>query len=483
MGWSEYQTRIFESLHNGQGNLVVEAYAGTGKTTTIVEGLKGTSPRSRPLAIAFNRSIAAELKNRVPQHVNVKTVSGAGKWALHRAFGEFPVVENRTDTFAREAVSARGWFTTDKDGKRRPRYVGSIVKLVSAAKSEGLGPEDIREVRALAIEKEMDNLTVTVDELTGAVCQVLEDCETFGGEIDFDDMAWLPYRLKLTPRSNGIVVVDEAQDLNEPQLYLAKAMARQGGRVVVVGDRHQAIYQFRGAGKGMFARLIEELGGELLKLPVTYRCSRAVVELARQQVPDFQAAPGAPDGSVTRLPIAKLLKTARPGDFIISRSNAPLVSLMKDAIRARIPAIIAGRDFGRTLEVFLDQLDAPDMKTLVRRIEEYRDRETRKAAELERPSLGERAVDKAEALLAFAEGVGSVAELRSQIGQYFTDEDARDRVVLTTTHKAKGLERDNVYVLEGTFGRGMAYEEGRNLWYVAITRARHNLILVEEPRQ
>lgn len=487
--WSSYQDEIFENFQSSRGNIVVEAYAGTGKTTTIEEGVQRVSPRQRIAVMAFNRPIANILSERIKlRNAKINTISGFGKAALHRAFGDFEVVEDRADAFARKAAEDRDWWQYNAQNEKRPRYVGSICQLVRAAKNAGLGAEQVAQVRDLAIDKELDDLaTITVEELAGAACQVLEDCETFGGSIDFEDMAWLPYRLKLTPRNNDLVVVDESQDLNEPQLYLAKAYAREGGRVAVVGDRHQAIYQFRGAGKGMFTRLVEELAGggrgTVLKLPVTYRCSYEVVQLARQIVPDFEAAPGAPAGSVSSVRRNELLQRARPGDFIISRSNAPLVEVLLEAIDANIPCVIAGRDVGKGLLTLMDKFSVQTVDGLLKQLGEHSDREIRRAKELDRPLKAERMADRVGCLMAFARGVDSLFEMRARIERYFSDDDQRSKLTLTTTHKAKGLERENVYMLESTFAKGMNSEEGRNLWYVAVTRAKTNLIMVREPVQ
>lgn len=479
--WSQYQTDFFEAVENQRHNLVLRAYAGTGKTTTVVEGVNRVGNRKRVLAMAFNNEIKDELQRRLPGK-EVRTISSCGKMALHRAFGNFKVDENRTHAFAAEAATQRGWFVHE-NGERRPRYVGSICRLVEAAKNAGLGSEDLNGVLVLCYEKELDNLLVTPEELTAAACQVLEDCEEFGGSIDFADMAWLPYRLKLTPRSHDVVVIDEAQDLNEPQLYLVKAMMRTSGRVLAVGDPNQAIYQFRGAGKGMFEHLAEELcpnGTGLYPLPITYRCSRSVVDFARQLVPDYEAAPNAPAGSVTRLDRAKLLDKARPGDVVISRSNAPLAALLRDCIRANIPAVIRGRDYGEALIAMIRRFDPTTVEQLTRQAEDFAAKETQRAARIDNPRVAARAVDRVNTLLAFCEGARSVEEVAATIQRYFSNTTGEGRLLLTTTHKAKGLEWDNVYLLNQTYRGGIGSDEAKNLYYVAITRARTNLVLVEE---
>ena len=65
--------------------------------------------------------------------------------------------------------------------------------------------------------------------------------------ISFDDMVWLPCAMGIVKPTFDLVTIDEAQDMNLPQLTMAQQSCRKGGRIVVVGDSRQAIYGFRGA--------------------------------------------------------------------------------------------------------------------------------------------------------------------------------------------------------------------------------------------
>lgn len=74
-------------------------------------------------------------------------------------------------------------------------------------------------------------------------------------------------------------------------------------------------------------------------------------------------------------------------------------------------------------------------------------------------------------------GAKSVSEVRARIESLFSDKDDAARVMLTTTHKAKGLERERCWILSETFRPNRGTEEA-NLWYVAVTRAKNELYLV-----
>ena len=57
-------------------------------------------------------------------------------------------------------------------------------------------------------------------------------------------MIWLPIVEDLHPRQTEWVMVDESQDLNRCGLELVLRACAQGGRLLFVGDRRQAIYGF-----------------------------------------------------------------------------------------------------------------------------------------------------------------------------------------------------------------------------------------------
>jgi superfamily I DNA/RNA helicase len=80
--------------------------------------------------------------------------------------------------------------------------------------------------------------------------------------------------------------------------------------------------------------------------------------------------------------------------------------------------------------------------------------------------------------VAISDGANSVQDVIGRIESMFSDTSNESRIMLSTTHKAKGLERDRVWMLTATYRKRPGVEED-NLAYVAITRARKVLVLVE----
>ena len=77
---SKYQEAIFEFIRNSQGNLVIEASAGSGKTTVLVNILRLLDAKTKKLFCAFNTDIVKELKKKTKgiENVDVRTMHSLG---------------------------------------------------------------------------------------------------------------------------------------------------------------------------------------------------------------------------------------------------------------------------------------------------------------------------------------------------------------------------------------------------------------------
>lgn len=278
--------------------------------------------------------------------------------------------------------------------------------------------------------------------------------------------------------------------MNAAQIELALKSVRKGGRVLVVGDDRQAIYGFRGADSGSLDRLKAAMGAEELPLTVTYRCPKAVVAEAQRLVPDYLAAESAPAGVVETMPLAKLAKAVTPGDFVLSRKNAPLVRTCLSILRVGTRAKVEGRDVGKGLVALVKKLKAKSMPNFLERLEAWEAKEVARALKLkpERAEVKRAEIeDQAETLRALADGLSGIPELEARIESLFADvEGAPSQVVCSTVHRSKGLEAANVFILKETLvrrgkdGKPLAQSpEEANIEYVAITRAQQRMVWVD----
>jgi superfamily I DNA/RNA helicase len=163
---------------------------------------------------------------------------------------------------------------------------------------------------------------------------------------------------------------------------------------------------------------------------------------------------------------------------VISRANAPLIGICLGFLAAGKPATIAGRDIGAGLLALVDKSKATTIPELLEYVDAWEKAECERLAARKRDT--QPAMDRAACVEALTEGAASVAEVRARIEALFSDKDDARRIVCTTTHKAKGLERERCWILADTYSA--ASTEENNLWYVAITRAKTELCLIGQRR-
>jgi len=239
---------------------------------------------------------------------------------------------------------------------------------------------------------------------------------------------------------------------------------------------HNCIYKFMGADERSIPTIIEALNAKTLTLSITYRCAKAIVKLANEVVPDLEAAPDAVEGLVENVTLETALPSVRPGDFVLSRTNAPLIKICMSLLKQGIPANIQGGDLSNGLLWTIKKSQTRTVVDLVRYVEDWRSSEVNRLVAKNRDHSW--VDEKADCIIAFCTGADSINDVKDNIKRMFNDADDLGRVTLSSTHKAKGLERDRVFMLADTYKRGKNNEED-NLWYVAVTRARKELYMVE----
>ena len=472
-------------------HLVVRARAGTGKTTTIVKGV-GFAPEQRILVGAFNKRNAEELTARLSQ-VNpravAKTFHSIGFGCVQRFWSGVRVDEKRSDRLSRA-----DWLTEKVCGGIAPDAIKKLVSRLHTISREiaphASQPGDLKQI-AVTFECEPDDAWETTRfNLDYVEAKALEAMELAASTkpvetgIDFADMIFLPVRNGWMMKSWDLVVIDEAQDMTVAQLELARGVCR--GRVCVVGDDRQAIYAFRGADADSLDRLKAELGAAELGLTTTYRCGHAIVRLATEIVPDFRAGASNPEGIISSIlddsTYTNLRKSITVGDFLLSRVNAPLVAVAMSLLRSGVRARIAGRDIGTGLKVIIRRLAkgsaAHSIPQLIARINAWETKDVARYTAAKREDKVALVRDQADTLITLTDGAKNVHDVEARIDALFTDDGLGQAGVVTcsSVHRAKGLEANRVFILGDTL-RNHTTEE-MNIQYVAITRAKRELVFV-----
>lgn len=478
VNWSPEQLAIFEFFKSGTGNAVVQARAGTGKTTTIKEAFGYVADANAEMLYAvFNKKNQVEAAAKISDvRVDTRTLHSVGFSAIKAVWPK-----SEPDNTV-EADRIRASYPGDIEGE----LVSTVEKLVGFAKNLSITVPTTAEMLRIILDREIFCGITDADGVEKYPADVLAELAIAAmgralvaderGRVSFNDMVWLPVAKGWVHPKYDLVCVDEAQDMNLPQLEAALRSCRANGRIVVVGDDRQAIYGFRGAASDGMKAMQIRLNAVVLGLTITYRCPKLVVDMAAAIVPDYRAASAAPVGEIRECEVGQLTRQVSPGDAILSRANAPLMGLCLALLRSNVNARIEGRDIGQQLVGMVKKLKARSVPDFFKRLETWAAKQAKR-----RPLAIDDINDQRDTLMAVADGCASVGEIESRLGRMFSDGDnGRPSVVLSTVHKAKGLEWNRVFILGWTFKSKT--EEDHNIYYVAITRTKKVLIDVYEKK-
>jgi DNA helicase-2/ATP-dependent DNA helicase PcrA len=481
------QERIYHFVTKRPENLLIEARAGAGKTTVLTEILKLLPVDKDITFLAFNKHIAEELKDRIPQHVRCYTSHGLGLGAIKRKYGKnIEFDEFKADHIIQK--KAKSWHLNGEfdDELAILNYLGNLKKMVNLCKltltTDSKYYQYISDRYDIPYNDATDNRRVSMIMET-----MMNDKHTY----DFTDMVFLPAidkNIWLFPQD--YVLVDEAQDMNmaqqkmvEKMLKRDKATGRVTGKLIVVGDVFQSIYGFTGVTEKTFEWFRDFPNMKPLPLATTFRCAKNIVLEANRLVPDLKALDDAPDGVVRD---GSALNEAQSGDFILCRTTMPLVKLFFHFLLQQKKAIIKGSDIGLSLIEMIGEVKTMDelKKFWNKELDKFRGEIRKKGIIDINEHSGYMAMeDKVNTLLFLTRIATSIPDLKQKIGEIFTDE--IKGIVLSTVHKAKGLEADRVFIVRPDLlpmrvRKAWQVAQERNLEYVAITRSRLELIYDRE---
>ena len=493
---SKYQEDIFDFIQHGTGNGVIKACAGAGKTKTIVTSIQIIPKSKKCLFIAFNKAIANELKEKLRSNSNcdVRTIHSLGYLMIRRNFGnEVEVDEYKYKVYLRKNITSLSSISADSSlpPQEITDYINRIITLIDFARFNLA--QTVEDVEALS---DKYNIPTSFDE-----CEVVMKCLEWGkthhDTVDYTDMVWLPSELSLKPMGLQYdwIMFDECQDASLMSIQLFLKCFKRGTRFIAVGDSDQCIYFFAGSSPEAFDYMCNYPNTTIFPLPITYRCPKAVVKFAQELVPEITARDDAPEGEVVNDCTIDMLTD---GDMVLCRSRAPLVQLYTKLLRRNKNCYIKGQDMGMSLIKMIEDIDCEKLYPSLQKDGLFV-RLYDKLFEERNKMMSSKGLSKNEATLSLyitsmydaivtlsilAERCISKKELIRHIEKIFKEES--EGICLSTVHKAKGLESDNVYILcHSQMPSKLAKKEWekqqeRNLQYVAYTRPKNRLGFVSE---
>jgi DNA helicase-2/ATP-dependent DNA helicase PcrA len=471
------QAAIIAAVRDTADNIMVNALAGTGKTSTI-EMVCHAVKNIPILYLAFNKRIVDEAAKRMPSHVECRTQNGLGHRVWAQATGKRLVVDTgKMRQILKNLISE----LPRKDQGEAWEDFSDTLKWISKAKRDGYVPEhwngSYRPVFATWAEfiDAQDDLLPSRQQ-TGLIQRALHQSiiAAYEGGIDFDDQIYMPVIFGGPWPKFPLVIVDEVQDQSPLNHEMMKRLVTQ--RFMGVGDPWQSIYAFRGAVTNGMKALVEHFQCTELPLSLTFRVPRKGVERAHSRVPWFEAYHSNPEGTITTL------EEWGPNDIpssaaIICRNNAPLLNLGFKLLASHRAIKLVGMDIGAGLVRIMRKLGPVNLQgqELDNAIAAW----TKNALQSAKNPAS--VYDRADCLYVLTRGRKHLGEAIIQAESLFKQEGP---IQLLSGHKCKGLEWDWVMHLDPWRIPGKYAEEGTEAWeqelnvrYVIETRFKQTLVI------
>jgi superfamily I DNA/RNA helicase len=435
---SDEQQNIGTKVVISNMNILVDAKAGTGKTTTA-KYIFGLIPNKTVLYMAFNKDIATESKEKMAhmKHVSVKTVHAAGMGMLRKAY-KFEGDPNPQKYKKIIRDLSKSWEYDKEDNE----YLDRVEKLTDLLRLYFVE----QKAQAMHVASKYDILVIN-GEIDRAF-EAINVGRNIVSDIDFTDMIYLPLYHKLKPWQFDVVCIDEAQDLNTCQRMMALLHKKNTGRMIFLGDKRQAIYGFSGADAHAFDRLARLPNTVTLPLTENYRCGKAIIKYAQEIVPEIRAWEKSPEGEVK---LDCSVNDILPGDMVLCRYNMPLAKLCMDYLTRGIKAYIRGKEIGEGLARLIMKSKKSTMDAAITWLEDDLIRIGNKMAakarleleDIQKTAEYQQLQDKIDAIRILTKGANTAEEGATKIRAIFTDD--KVNITITGNGRATTAELINEY--------------------------------------
>lgn len=482
-------------------NVKISAFAGTGKTTTIsLIAHALAKSQKRGIYLAFNKVIAEEAGAKMPALVQAKTFhslayNSVPKWLTHRLrTGLALYVKNflQWSGICDSTIVMGDESKTQVNGADAVEYTVSpalkfmIVKraLEYFCRSDSDAP-DIQHLQAAA-DSILDTKLHSADsQILGEVLlphlqRMWDDMCSPTGDLMISHDVYLKYYALNNPEIKyDFILFDEAQDTDRLMLSILK---KQKAPVIFVGDSYQQIYEWRGAKDAMSL-----FDGAETSLTKSFRFGKNIAAVANAILDHMGSAEQITGGSSDDGLVD--YTTAYPQDVnaVLCRTNAGAITAAITYLEAN-PTRRINLELNATPESILELVDEIEkfsygLKSnhpVLRNFENIKELETY----CEKFSVDDRISGIFRLYKQY--GLTYLTNLFNQVGNVSKSEVLAGALTITTVHKAKGREWDNVYLLDDFEGKTFAKdkESGQlaftqdaesRLLYVAVTRAKSKL--------
>lgn len=472
---SIYQSRIYTEVIETDNNILVNAVAGSGKTTTLMDCLELIPKKKDIVFLAFNNAIVNELKTRIKRKDVLVTTMHSFCWRI--------LMKSKNFKAELKPAKSKDYITIvfnkkRMDKKRLSYYLYMCSNMIDLMRMTLT--TDVVEIIELA---DRHDFIVNEEEalmLLEILSLMNKDQKTF----DFTDMIYRVVIEGLKMPKFDFIFVDESQDLSKVQHAIIGGIKSDKGRMIAVGDPNQAIYGFAGADIDSYFRL-KDLFPNTIELPlsVNYRCGREIIELAKELNPAIEAWKGSKKGKVNYAVVEEIGQ----GDWVLCRNLKPLIYLNIYFLSRGIKSYVKGIEIGAGLIALINKIGSETTKPMLVKYAQMIKREKDKLISLgvknpDNTDKIDKMRQKYDILYVLSENVYYTKILKEKISKIFREQG--EGICLSTMHKSKGLENDNVFIVcPELIPSKYAVQDWQkiqenNLLYVAITRARKQLSFI-----
>lgn len=298
----------------------------------------------------------------------------------------------------------------------------------------------------------------------------------------------------------SVLVIDEAQDMDKDDYALVCALmsANEDMRVIAVGDDDQNIFEFRGSDSKYMYSLSQVPGGHFIQMTENYRSSRQIVDAANDFVKSIRqrlkvvpiVAMMDEDGEVSLIrhvsqymymPVADdLMRCGKGTTCLLTQTNDEAVVMLallnRRGVRAKLIQSMDGLRFCNLMEIryFMKCVDSKKQSPLI--IDEVWEEAKQKTFSKYATSKSLQYVRRCVELFEQTNRAKYYSDLREFVFESSVEDfcDISDaEVVVSTVHKSKGREFDNVFMLISE--KYSHTDDLMRRYYVGITRAKRYL--------
>lgn len=469
---TEEQQKIITLAKTGK-NLKIKAFAGTGKTSTLVEIAKNISGSG--LYIAYNKAIQIDASSKFPRNVLCKTAHSLAYAA------NYSKIHGRLTQLT--PLIFMHFVQVSNFGKYKPIEIAfiaiKVIRLFCNSEHAEIGKNFIENENFAMFDNLAEDKTSLLNYVSKLASEYWDFATATNSKVPIEHDFYLKmYQLSHPNLSQRFkfILFDESQDANP---VLIKLISKQLCQIIYVGDEHQQIYGWRGAVNAM-----EQLDGEHAYLSQSFRFGNCYAELANI-ILELKGEKCKLRGNEK---INSIIVSEKPPSYtLLARTNAGLIEKLIEKIKEPVCVVgdikeiillaksgyalylndkahifhhkLKNFDSWDSLKNFNENFSDPDLGFLVRMVERYK--------------------DNFVAVIDAIENANYVSEINA-------------KYIFSTIHKAKGREwpcvviNDDFQIFTAEGGVSMLLQENKeefNLIYVAMTRAQNKLYLEKGLKQ